>query len=208
MRRPCISRRQAERGFTLLEMLVVIMIMVLIGTLASGGLRMGNQVWAKTQSNARQMRETVAIHSFLVRLVEGAQVIHMRDGSRTPPVFFDGTSDRLQFAARLPSHLAGGTLQHVDLRILNGAAGKDLVLFWQPLGRQRPDFASRERAQKETLVSGLATASFAYSGNATETSQWRQAQALPETVSLRATFADDTAWPVTRIALPIGKVHP
>lgn len=193
-----MTRARRESGLSLLELLVAMTILSLVVALAAGGLSFGRAAWERGADLGGARIEERAARKALARLVAGAEIIRLRDGTRTPRVLFDGGSDRLAFPAPPPTRLAATGLQYVQLeRSPDGA----LTLAWTAIGATRPRIDGS--AAREAVVDGVEALAFRYWGVGPEgepaawRSEWRGRTTLPEMVEIRLR-AGGRDWPPIR----------
>jgi prepilin-type N-terminal cleavage/methylation domain-containing protein len=188
-----LSGATGRAGFTLLELLVVAALMGLIGVAASGGLRFGARAWERESATEAAQMEAAALRRFLADALASAAPVRLRDGSREPPALFAGGPERVVFAGALPSHLAPGGAQLMEL-----ALGPDgtLTLRWEPLGDRRPGSRPGPDARRETLARDLVSGRFLYEGEP----RWTGLPAPPRLVTVELTWEDGPAWPALVVA--------
>jgi hypothetical protein len=173
-----------DAGFTLLELLVAGVLTAMIVALGAGGLNFGARVWERVGATAEARIEERAARRFIARLIEAAEPIRLRDGTRAPPVLFVGEADRLLLVAPLPAALAGPAPQLAALEAERRGAGFDLVLRWRPLDTGRPLDRFGPADGEETILSGLSAVTFRYGDPAALADRWPGAVAPPALVEL------------------------
>lgn len=159
------STRQAvpDAGLSLLETLVVLTLIGLIGATAASGVRFGLTAWERSAAIAERSVETRVIEKFVANMLAQTKSVHIRDGTRVPPVLFDGTSDRLSFIGALPAHLAEPG-DYLIVLAIEGDGSTALTMRWRAVGDAPPQIGAK--AQGEVLIDGLAAGGFAYFGAA------------------------------------------
>jgi prepilin-type N-terminal cleavage/methylation domain-containing protein len=133
-----------QDGYTLLELLVVMLLLGMIGIIIGGGLQFGTTVWQRTgylQSNS----DRIAAAQGILRSALGAAV-PVREGGF---VRFEGRSDRISFVMPPTGAIAGTGLMRITLDSYEGR----LVLK-----AASPDGTIREAV----LAEGLSRLHFAY----------------------------------------------
>lgn len=190
--------RRRQRGFTLLEMLLAIGLLVLLAGLAYGTLRIGVRGWEASDSHAQSNDELRVGWPFLHQTLEDAQPLADEEGE----ALFSGTGDSLQWAAELPAHLASGGAQRLRLRI-DDPAGRQwprLRLSYSDLLQPDDDVAGSDR-RSATLVEQLAGLQIRYfgappqGGDLTWQDDWQARNALPQLVRIDVTPANAEPWP-------------
>ncbi len=192
------AARPAERGFSLLEVLVALVVLgLLIGTLTQG-VRFGVGAVAAQARIVGVRGDEDAVERALRRLVE-----HMDPGTFTTPPEMTGAASRLEMVTELP--LAAALLPGQDpaagpaLRVdaaLEADARHRLVLRWRPhVGGQR--LSPAPPASEEVLLSGIDGLSFGFlSARQGWQAAWRGTE-LPLLVRIHVVFpkGDRRSWP-------------
>ncbi|MEO0820412.1 MAG: prepilin-type N-terminal cleavage/methylation domain-containing protein [Pseudomonadota bacterium] len=181
-----MSRR--DGGFSLLELMVAMTLLGLVGVMAADGLRFGRAAWERAESLGETTVETRAVQRYLARQIAASRPIRVRDGSRTPPVLFEGRAGSLAFAAPIRAHLAPRGDHLIGLSLEQGG----LVLRWVRLGDRRPSLSAA--GPGERLVEEVAGFGLRYYGPAADggPAAWQRAwigrETLPELVELAIAF--------------------
>jgi prepilin-type N-terminal cleavage/methylation domain-containing protein len=129
-------------GFTLLELLIVIVILGMIMVAVGNGVRFAGQAWLTEQRRNAQTGDLDAVQGVVRNLIASG-----RD--------FEGDGTSLRFISPLPEALARGGLYELDLH----ATGGRLVLDWKPHFKG----ASAALGTTETeLARDVRTVTFAY----------------------------------------------
>lgn len=194
-------------GFTLLEMLLAISLMLMLAGLAYGTLRIGVRGWEAADDHAERGDALHVAWPFLHQTLEDARLYSGRDA--THPSFI-GTEQDLRWVSQLPAHFAQGGPRVLQLSVEQDHAHdrRQLVLRNYSLdaesdaatasGTERDD--TRQRA---VLVDDLATLKIAYYGvPQSETrgaplwqDSWQQRDVLPLLVRVDITPQDAEPWP-------------
>ncbi len=198
---PATSRpaaRAAERGFSLLEVLVALVVLgLLIGTLTQG-VRFGVGAVAAQARIVGVRGDEDAVERALRRLVE-----HMDPGTFTTPPEMTGAASRLEMVTELPlaaallpgQDPAAGPVLRVDAA-LEADARHRLVLRWRPhVGGQR--LSPAPPASEEVLLSGIDGLGFGFlSARQGWQAAWRGTE-LPLLVRIHVGFpkGDCRSWP-------------
>src|SRR5258708_39228865 len=96
MTSPCNERR-GDRGFTLLELLVVILILGLIVTALTGGVRFAGRAWATQERRIDRLDDVDAVQNVLRQLIASGYG-------------FQGDASSMHFITTMPRALARGGL--------------------------------------------------------------------------------------------------
>lgn len=203
------ARRPAPSaaGFTLLELLVVSLLMLLIGSMALGGLRTGKAVWDRTDAVAEHDLEALALRRFLSALLESAAPVRLRGDERVPAVLFEGDAAAMTFVASLPSALAPPGEHLIRLEAEPAEPGPRLVLRWKRLGFDGPSMTFADLDGREVLAGGLDAIAFRYGGPGDGTDRWSSLPDLPGFIEIDLSWSDPVRdWPVL-VARPHRRVE-
>ncbi|MBM3489336.1 MAG: prepilin-type N-terminal cleavage/methylation domain-containing protein [Alphaproteobacteria bacterium] len=175
-------------GFTLLEVLVALGLLVLVALLLGQGLRLGAVALQRGERTAERLEELRLTQDFLRRQLEAALPLPV-PGERARLLLFAGTANSVTFIALPPAAIGRG------LHVLRIEASEDaLWLRWRPLGGAAPslDLAGAER---RLLAAGTGVGDFRFQGaDGADATEWRLRGQLPTLVRLR--FAGGrTDWP-------------
>ena len=202
-----------ERGFTLIEMTVALVLVALIGSLLYGSLSLAGDSWNRGEAKVQRVNEMRSTEDFLRRTLTAQHPLRFKKVV-DKPLYFLGTRDALSYAAALPGR-AGGGMYYFRLTV-PGDQGR-LVL-----ARVIPDYAALTlpdfgNAETTVLAEGVRAVRFGYFGRdpgAADTvaptwrERWDDPQRLPDLIRVDVTAADGTPWPTLvvepRIAMEVG----
>ena len=198
----------AERGFTLLELLIAMTLLGMLMVVFSGSVRLGMRVWERTEAGLDETSQALVLASFLKDRIEQAVPLVRPTAEGFAPVF-EGGHDRLRLASSMPISLGAGLylleLAHVDDPASERDGGR-LVLRWRRHGEDGGESDLGER----TLSAGVTDLSISYFGGGADGApadwrqQWRDRERLPALIRIELAFARDRPdRPMTLTAAPM-----
>lgn len=192
--------RGAQKGFTLLELLVGMVLLGMLLTLLFGGLRLGSRSWDSGDKRADESAQLRAIHGFMRR--ELSQVFPLRwKNEADTRLAFAGESGALKFVAPLPVQVSGGGLYLLGLELERGEEGSRLIMKRVLSNPAAKDFSSLEQGEKSVLIDHVEKLAIAYFGAATPESEpgwqekWDDQKRLPLLVRIQVKLSDGRDWP-------------
>jgi general secretion pathway protein J len=189
-----------QTGFTLLEVLVVLVVLGLLVVGLTQGVRAGLAMWDAQTRRVGETSELDATARILRNLLAGIAANPaggVNPGAAGTTAGFEGRPDSLAFVGDLPNGL--GSTRRAEIKI--ELRGERLVLSWTPRRHELSSAPPPEPVQTE-LIRGVERLDLAYWGSPApgQPSGW-QAQwdgpGLPELVRVRLGFAkgDRRRWP-------------
>jgi general secretion pathway protein J len=217
--RPHSSLRR-NKGFTLLEVLVAVVIMAVIMTTAFGALRLGGRSWEAGIARASGNEAFRAVADLLRRQI--AQIIPMTwPGDTETRIALEGTSEQLRFVAPAPQQYRHAGLFEYSLTVQRQGLDTNLVLSYIPFIPDGEEFQTPASHQQVQLVEGLQRVSFDYFGNPANTGvrarsnkeppRWHRrwdadAQEFPDLIRVRMEVNEgQQPWPDLYLALPASR---
>ena len=176
-------------GFTLLEMLVVLVVLGFLMIGLTQGVRAGFSLWGAQTRRIGETAELDAAARIVRALLTNIAPPSLAGITTTAGGAFKGTPDSVSFVGDLPTGL--GTTQRADitLQLQQGS----FVLSWTPHRHELSSAPAPEPAHVE-LTGGVDRIEFAYWGAASpdQTGSWQiqwDAGGIPDLVRLRLFFA-------------------
>ncbi len=174
---------RARAGFTLLEILVVLVVLGMLMAALAGGIDFGVRSWQGQSRIVDRSADLETADEALRRLIAQAA-----PGLDTARADLAGDAHRLSFTTRLPDGAGGERAVSVSL----GVEGHRLVLAWSPASNARP-LGPAPAPRQDVLLNNVARLDVSYEGPAGWVQAW-SGTTLPTLVRLRLGFAD-RSWP-------------
>ena len=98
-------RRHAERGFTLIELVLALSIVAIMITLLSGGLRVGLRAWQRGEERAGVLQHARSMTQLLQEALSGTYTYRGqadKDNTQNQVVLFQGEAGRVSFVTVSP----------------------------------------------------------------------------------------------------------
>lgn len=191
----------AERGFTLLEILVAVTLLGLLMAALLGGVRLGVRAWEASGTRLDDDARLSAVQDFLrERLTQTHRFEASAVGLETGPAF-GGEPDRLSFVTLMPDHLGAG-FERMTFALTPADASADLSVEWWPADLGDDPAAAADAVRSRVLLADVAELRLAYFGqvDAKQPPIWSEVwnqPFLPLLVRVRLRFPDQDArgWP-------------
>jgi general secretion pathway protein J len=180
-----------ERGFTLIEVLVSLILLALVLALLAGGVRFARGTWDAAARLEEQTGSETAEAFIRARLGE-AMALYEQHAAGTVRVVFRGTADALSFVAPAPNGPAGAALYRYALEVAAGAGPgrRALVVRLAPYQATQAETGAGWAAQQHVLVRNLESVAFRYFGRGKLGAEpdwhtaWTRADATPNLVEM------------------------
>lgn len=194
----------AQRGFTLLELLISLTLLGLILVLLFGGLRLSIRSWDSVQKKVDNLNSVRSVEGFLRREME--QIYPYRWKAAPARRFaFVGERHKVNFVAPMPSRIGIGGLYAIALELEQTGSGRRLTWKYVPVDPQMQDFSSLDPA-KEMVLAGTELIAvddiwLSYFGRETESAaprwldRWDSTVTMPQLIRIKVRFADGSEWP-------------
>jgi general secretion pathway protein J len=221
-RRPDAGERtprtlRCQRGLTLLEMLIALVLMSLLLVLLFGGLRLASRSWDAGDAYGTRVEQMQLVENFLRRRISEVFPYRLQANPNRPNAVFLGYgagSQGIQFVAPMPAAGARGGLYILRIGLAPSKHGYALMLWRTPLGTEQPDNAQESAANAPVMLADhVGSVEFAYFGRPSGTdgppawnAQWRDPTQVPLLVRMRLTLADGSRWPDLVVAPRISAI--
>ncbi|WP_181905268.1 prepilin-type N-terminal cleavage/methylation domain-containing protein [Aestuariispira insulae] len=191
-------------GFTLVELMVVLVLVGLLASALLGGLQFTAAAWERGSARSRATQDMVIVQNLLRNQLAGLPLVKERAALKRR---IRGTKDSLTLITRYPEQLSAGGLNEFRYQI----TGDTLTMTWRALDAQGQAASSSTdgtggtdtiTSESRILLEGLAGGQFAFQG-ASETGgtidwqdSWDRKIALPGLVRLELDRAEDNPGPL------------
>lgn len=191
-----------QRGFTLLEIMIVLSLLVVLLTLVAGAILGANRAVLKADRYTNSLDERRAAQTFLRSAISQALPLDTSENDSESSGFFEGSAQRLQFVATLPGTLGGGIQLHT-LELGGPESDRRLqIAFAQVQGN-----VLRAWGEPQVLLHGVRGMSLSYRGLTAKgeptgwLAQWPWPNRLPFAVRIEVQMKGPVSWPTEVIAL-------
>ncbi|MFE0502186.1 prepilin-type N-terminal cleavage/methylation domain-containing protein [Lysobacter soli] len=210
MRRARPSNSRASRGFTLIEVLIAMVLLVAGLALAFATLGAATRTAARGEAMADRSERMRAVEGFMRTRLTGARPIAFDiDQTRAIAVRFIGERERMRFVADIPDYLGrGGPYLH-DFRIEDAGDGARVTLALSMVQAGKT-VEERDPRPPEMLVDGLREVRFRYRALDEDgrlgdwLDEWKATEQLPLLVEVTMIDRDGAAWPPLVVSLPLA----
>lgn len=182
------SGNSLQSGFTLVEVLVSIAIMLLIAPLAIEGVRTGLETWNRLEQRAEVMDRARTAQRVIRKQISEALPFKVNDDAVQDAIHFQGSRNAVEFVANLPGHVSGGGLfiNRIEQAVIDDEAV--LLLSYRPLNGTAGGDAETQRV---VLGRGVERIELGYYGalnlraGAAWHAHWDNQAQLPQRVRLQ-----------------------
>jgi prepilin-type N-terminal cleavage/methylation domain-containing protein len=206
-----IAALRTDSGFTLVELLVSLLLLVIMLALINGALRFGRRAW-ETNDQIERAQSLTAFRNLLAQRLTETLPLLSWDDSGVPQPSFHGAPDQITFLTSMTGRngMAAG-LFSTSLKLLDGsglAAGRLSLEFVAVAAANAPGTGS----QPPVLLDNVAQLAIRYYGTPEGAAEpkwldeWRQPTILPMLVAVDVQFApgDQRAWAPLTAELKLG----
>lgn len=155
--------RTGQRGFTLLEVLLVISLLGILLVLVAGALLGANRAVLKAERYTTSLDEIRATQAFLRSSISQALPLDTSEDDGSTRGFFEGAAHRLQFVSTLPGELGGGIQVHtLELHGPDGA--RDLQAAFAQVQTTTRGTSLKSWGEPQVLLHNIESLEFSYRG--------------------------------------------
>lgn len=194
----------ADKGFTLLEVLVALVLLSFLLVMLFGSLYAGARNWSAGEVRARDNDDKRLVLSFIRRIMGETMPMFLADrqGAR---LMFRGNDASLQFVSRLPAHYAGSGIYFLKLE----EDHNELLIRYMPLTGDKALFGEGDFVEAEhiSLLGNVQTIDLDYYGRDTPDTEpawhdnWESGNLLPELIRLSIHTHEPDSWPPMVMAI-------
>ena len=200
------SRHQL--GFTLFEVLGAMVLLALLLLGVYSGVRSATHTVQAGTIKIEQLDEVRSAQQFLRRELAQAMAQSMGMDANGNGIFFVGTADSMRFVAPLPGYLGRMGPQLIEVKLVKGEHGKQLVasLAVLPPNGDKP----RPLGDPQVLLDDVIDGSFSYRGVNQQgqpldwQNDWNTAATMPNLVVIKLALAKDRPWPMLSVPLRVN----
>lgn len=196
----------AERGFTLLELLVSMVLVGFILVLLFAGLRLGTQSWDVAEAKINSSSQRAVVMNLIRRMLEQSVPLRWNDNG-TDFIAFDAGTDSLEFVGPIASREGLSGRHLIRLGLAEGEVGQNLMLQWHLTDPAKKDFSALDEAKPKSLLKAVQSVQFEYFGTEDDIQEpawhadWRAKQRLPLLVRMRLVMDGGEQLPDLVVAL-------
>lgn len=197
-----------QQGFTLLEVLgaMALLALLLLGVYA--GVRSASHTVEAGSVKIEQIDEIRSAQQFLSRELAQAMAQPMGTDKDGNGIFFVGTSDSMRFVAPLPGYLGRMGPQLIEVKLVKGEHGKQLVASLAVLPPNGS--APKPLGDPQVLLDDVIDGSFVYRGVNQQgqpmdwQNDWNAPTTMPNLVTIKLALAHDRPWPTLSVPLRVN----
>jgi general secretion pathway protein J len=205
-------RGKRSAGFTLIELVIALSLLVVMLGLLWGSLNFAVRSWDTGEARAAQAAERRLSDGFLRR--EMASLFPMRwKDELAMKLAFEGEKDRLRFASTRAAGAtrAGISLVGIALEDNRDIRQRDLVMRRALPPVDAKDFAALDGGERTVLVPGVDSVAFTYFGTDNDLVEgswrdvWPSGTRIPQLVRMRVKLQDGVELPEFTVAMRLGE---
>lgn len=194
----------AQKGFTLLEILISFALMSIMLAMMYSGLRMVYRTSDNGESQINASSQVRTTQLFLRRqLTQILPIAFDRDMAQNP-IVFRGESQKMTFVAPMPARVLAGGIYKQTVEWVSADGKSALVFRFEPVNV--PDSTAADNPEPVMLLTAKAARFYYWDGEDTENKvwleEWEDVEQIPSLIRLQLEFAEEskTVWPSLIIA--------
>jgi general secretion pathway protein J len=192
-----------DRGFTLLELTVALVLMAVMAAVLYGSLSLAARSWDAGESKVNAVDEMRQAQSYLREQFVAMHPKRLRKAAEIP-LLFAGEPDEVRYAAALPQRVAEGGVYYFRLAVVRTGETSQFVqerVVPDAAATAEPDFQGAERS---VLAGGIAEMKVGYFGRDPDAAEsvapswrdrWDDRQRLPLLMRIDVKPVKGDAWP-------------
>jgi len=193
------SSKRKNYGFTLIEIQIALLLLVMIMGLLFGALHMASRSWKTGQALNEKIEEKRLVAEFLRKQINQIIPILWVDGNGSD-LIFRGEPGAMLFVGKLPANRLSGL---PSLLQLNTTDEETIEFGYAPLTPDKTPFDTRnDRMLSTVLANNIKSIKFQYFGRLNKGSKpsewyesWASRKLLPRLIKCQITSTDDDVWP-------------
>ena len=202
---------RTQRGFTLIEMLVALVLLAAMMGLLYSGVNFGLRSWDAADVNGRRTADRRIGENFLRR--ELTQLFPMRfKDPMTLKFAFSGQHEQLRFVSSRPAGVAQGGLSLVGIDVEEGdGRTRNLVMRRAMPDDAAKDFGPLDAAKPTVLLEGVDAVAFSYFGSENDFTDpqwydtWTFEGHIPALVRISMRSADGSLLPAMTVHVELSE---
>lgn len=213
-----IRRRDQNKGFTLLELLIGLALLAMLMVMIFSALNLGIRAWDSGEARVGEAAQQRIVQSFIRREFNQLFPVRWR-GIPESKIAFEGGKDEIRFvtALNLDAGLKDGGLQWAHLQLRDDASaprGKALYLKRESFDLQAKDWTALDNVpakQSTKLIGGIASMEISYFGaendtvDAQWTNEWTNPLRMPQLIKFSFKTENGRATPELIVQPRIGE---
>jgi general secretion pathway protein J len=153
----------AQRGFTLVEILVAVTLLGLLMAALFGGVQLGVRAWETSEVRLDEDARLTAVQDFLRERLTQAYLFDGAGPAGGGSPAFRGALDGLSFVTLMPEHL-GADFERMVLALTAATDGADLSVEWWPADLGDDAATVGDAVRSRVLLAHVAELRLAYLG--------------------------------------------